>query len=126
MKKVTVLSFLLTFLVASVVFAGAVAAAFKWDETQHNFGKIQQGKPVTAEFTFTNAGQQPLIVSGARGSCGCTGVEYPKEPIMPGAAGVIKATFNAASAGSFNKTVTVESNAEAGAVYLEIRGEVVE
>lgn len=126
MKKVTLFSFLLVFFVASVVFASAVAAAFSWGQTQHNFGKIQQGKPVVAEFKFDNSGQNPLIISNARGSCGCTGVEYPKEPIMPGASGVIKATFNAANVGAFNKTVTVESNAESGVVYLEIRGEVVE
>ena len=126
MKKVTLFSFLLAFFVASVVFASAVAAAFSWSQTKHNFGKIQQGKPVVAEFKFDNSGQNPLIISNARGSCGCTGVEYPKDPIMPGASGVIKATFNAANVGAFNKTVTVESNAESGVVYLEIRGEVVE
>jgi len=126
MKKVTLFSFLLAFSVASAVFASAVAAAFSWSQKQHNFGKIQKGKPVVAEFKFDNSGQNPLIISNARGSCGCTGVEYPKEPIMPGASGTIKATFNAASVGAFNKTVTVESNAESGVVYLEIRGEVVE
>ncbi|WP_428658268.1 DUF1573 domain-containing protein [Runella sp.] len=124
MKKVTLLSFIL-FFAASVVFASAVAAAFKWVETEHNFGQITQGKPVTAEFKFTNQGQAPLVINKAYGSCGCTGVEYPKEPIMPGASGIIKATFNAANVGTFNKTVTVESNAESGLVTLNIHGEVV-
>jgi hypothetical protein len=45
---------------------------------------------------------------------------------MPGASGTIKATFNAAAAGSFNKTVTVESNAEGGTVTLSIQGEVIQ
>lgn len=124
MKKVTLLSFIL-FFAASVVFASAVAAAFKWVETEHNFGQITQGKPVTAEFKFTNKGEAPLVINKAYGSCGCTGVEYPKEPIMPGASGIIKATFNAANVGTFNKTVTVESNAESGLVTLNIHGEVV-
>ena len=126
MKKVTFLSFLLVLTVASVVFASAVAAAFNWVETDHNFGQIKQGKPVTAEFKFTNRGEHPLIINKAYGSCGCTGVEHPKTPIMPGASGVIKATFNAANAGTFNKTVTVESNAEGGLVTLNIHGEVVQ
>ncbi|MFN8344112.1 MAG: DUF1573 domain-containing protein [Spirosomataceae bacterium] len=126
MKKVTFLSFALTLLTASFLFANVLAAAFNWVETDHNFGQIKQGKPVTAEFKFTNRGQDPLIISKAYGSCGCTGVEYPKEPVMPGATGTIKATFNAAAAGSFNKTVTVESNAESGLVTLNIRGEVVQ
>jgi len=126
MKKVTFLSLALTFFVASLVFANVLAAAFNWVETDHNFGQIKQGKPVTAEFKFTNKGQDPLVISKAYGSCGCTGVEYPKEPIMPGVSGVIKATFNAAAAGTFNKTVTVESNAEGGLVTLNIHGEVVQ
>ncbi len=126
MKKSIFLSSLLALGVASVVFAGTVLSAIKWVETEHNFGKITKGKPATAEFKFTNAGTEPLIISNARGSCGCTGVEFPKEPLMPGASGIIKATFNAAYAGPFNKSVTVESNAEAGTVVLQIRGEVVE
>ncbi|MEZ4904174.1 MAG: DUF1573 domain-containing protein [Spirosomataceae bacterium] len=125
MKKVTMLSLLMTVFVASFVFAKVLAAAFGWVETDHNFGQIKQGKPVTAEFKFTNKGGDPLIISNAYGSCGCTGVDYPKVPIMPGASGIIKATFNAASAGAFSKTVTVESNAEGGMTTLNIHGEVI-
>ncbi|AXE17433.1 DUF1573 domain-containing protein [Runella rosea] len=123
MKKVTLL-FLFLMVTASLVFAGAAVAAFGWTETDHNFGQITQGKPVTAEFAFTNKGAAPLIIRKAYGSCGCTGVDYPKQPIMPGASGTIKATFNAAAVGTFNKTVTVESNAEGGLVTLNIHGEV--
>lgn len=101
-------------------------ATFRWTETTHNFGKIRKGTPVTASFEFTNTGSQPLIVSKATGSCGCTGVEYPKEAIQPQQKGVIKATFNAAVAGPFTKSVTVESNAESGLVVLHIQGEVIE
>ncbi|MCU0341518.1 MAG: DUF1573 domain-containing protein [Spirosomaceae bacterium] len=126
MKKVTIISSFLMLLVAGVVMASAVAAAFRWVETEHNFGQIKQGKPVTAEFAFTNTGEAPLVISKAYGSCGCTGVDYPKEPIMPGAKGIIKATFNAAAKGAFNKTVTIESNAETGFTTLNIKGEVTE
>ncbi len=126
MKKSIFLSSLLALGVVSVVFAGTLFSAIKWVETEHNFGKIAKNKPVTAEFKFTNTGTEPLIISNARGSCGCTGVEFPREPLMPGTSGVVKATFNAANVGTFNKSVTVESNAEAGTVVLQIQGEVVE
>lgn len=101
------------------------SALFKWGKTTHDFGRIAQGKPVTAEFTFTNTGELPLLINNAKGSCGCTGVDYPKEGIMPGQSGLIKATFNAAAFGAFNKSVTVESNAEGGATVLYVKGEVV-
>jgi Protein of unknown function (DUF1573) len=126
MKKTVLLSGFLSLVFASFVWASSILAAFQWVETEHNFGKITQGKPVTATFKFTNRGETPLIIKDARGSCGCTGVEFPKEPILPNTSGVINATFNAASAGAFNKTVTVESNAEGGMVVLSISGEVVQ
>lgn len=87
------------------------SALFNWGKTTHDFGRIVQGKPVTAEFTFTNTGELPLLINYAKGSCGCTGVDYPKAPILPGQSGVVKATFNAAASGAFNKSVLVESNA---------------
>ncbi|CCH55457.1 hypothetical protein BN8_04716 [Fibrisoma limi BUZ 3] len=117
-------SLLLMCAVAASTSAHRAAALFGWGQTSHNFGRIPQGKPVTATFEFTNKGEIPLVISNARGSCGCTGVEYPKAAVMPGQAGTIKATFNAASPGAFNKTVTVESNAEGGVATLYIKGEV--
>lgn len=115
---------LLALCVATLVIAGTLAS-FKWTETDHDFGKIPQGKPVTVEFQFTNAGSEPLIVSKATGSCGCTGVEFPKDPILPNKSGTIKATFNAAAVGPFTKSVTVESNADTGLTILQFKGEVV-
>ncbi|WP_020595648.1 DUF1573 domain-containing protein [Spirosoma panaciterrae] len=101
------------------------AALFNWKNATHDFGRIPQGKPVTVEFAFTNKGELPLVINRAQGSCGCTGVDYPKAPVMPGQAGIIKATYNAAAMGAFNKSVTVESNAEGGTVVLYFKGEVV-
>ncbi|GAB3992451.1 DUF1573 domain-containing protein [Spirosoma daeguense] len=100
-------------------------ALFNWRNATHDFGRIPQGKPVTVEFAFTNKGEMPLIINRAQGSCGCTGVDYPKGAVLPGQAGTIKATYNAAAMGAFNKTVTVESNAEGGSVVLHFKGEVV-
>ena len=116
---------LMTFLAMTVPHSTPPAALANWRSTVHDFGRIGQGKPVTAEFTFTNKGGLPLVISQAKGSCGCTGVEYPKEPIMPGQSGTIKATFNAAVTGAFNKSVTVESNAENSTQLLYVKGEVV-
>lgn len=99
-------------------------AAFKWGETTHDFGKIPQGKPVTVEFKFTNAGKVPLVLSTVSASCGCTTPEWTKDPVAPGKTGTIKATYNAAGVGAFNKSVTVNANVEGGATYLYIKGEV--
>ncbi|WP_077922727.1 DUF1573 domain-containing protein [Spirosoma sp. 209] len=123
MKRVLVIMVGLLALTASVAMVSR-AALFNWVKTAHDFGRIEQGKPVTAEFRFTNQGELPLLISQAKGSCGCTGVEFPKAAVMPGASGVIKATFNAAAVGQFSKSVFVESNAEGGTMTLYVKGEV--
>ncbi len=100
-------------------------AAFTWDASSHDFGKIKQNVPVTHEFKFTNTGKSPLIIVNAQPSCGCTTPDWTKTPVPPGGSGFIKATFNAAVAGPFNKTITVTANTQEGTTYLTIKGEVI-
>ncbi len=90
----------------------------------HDFGDIPQGKPVSVEFKFKNTGKTDLILAAVKPSCGCTTPEWPQEPIAPGQTGVIKATFNAANAGPFNKAITVTSNATEGTKRIFIKGNV--
>lgn len=100
-------------------------AAFKWQNTKYSFGKIKYNKPARATFTFVNEGNEPLIITHAQGSCGCTVAKYPKEPIMPGQKGEVTAVYNAAKMGSFHKTVTLTSNTANTTTVLSIHGEVV-
>lgn len=106
--------------------APKAAATFNWTATSFDFGKIEKGTPVTHEFTFTNAGNEPLIISSVQASCGCTVAEYTKDPIPAGETGFVKATYNAAKPGVFSKTVTINANTEDAVVLLTIKGEVVE
>jgi hypothetical protein len=99
----------------------AVAA---FDSQSFDFGKIKQGTPVTHEFKFTNNGGVPLIITNVQASCGCTTPDWSRDPIAPGGQGFIKATYSAASAGNFNKSVTVTANVDGGMVQLLIKGEV--
>lgn len=101
-------------------------AVFSWANTTHDFGKIKLNNPVTHEFTFTNTGDAPLVILTVKASCGCTVTEYTKIPIEPGAKGFVKATYNAAAVGVFNKTVTINANTDEGVVQLAIKGEVIQ
>jgi hypothetical protein len=101
-------------------------AAFAWDETVYDFGKIKLNEPVAHEFTFTNSGDEPLVIAAVKASCGCTVTEYTKDPIPAGGTGFVKATYNAAKAGVFSKTVTITANTSESTVLLTIKGEVVE
>ncbi len=102
----------------------AQKGTMKFAKETHDFGKIEQGKPVTHVFEFKNSGADPVVINDAQASCGCTKPNWTREPIMPGKTGSVSATFNAAAAGQFTKTVTVTSNAEAGQTVLYLKGEV--
>lgn len=104
--------------------AAKPVSGMTWSTTTIDFGKIEQGKPVTAVFEFTNPSMVPLIISSVRPTCGCTVADYPKEPIQPGKSGKITTTYNAASSGMITKTIIVSSNASEGNTTLVIKAEV--
>jgi hypothetical protein len=108
------------------VYSKFAEAAFNWTATTFDFGKIKQNKAVSHEFKFTNTGDAALVISSVQASCGCTVTDYSKDPIMPGAEGFVKATYNAAKLGQFSKTVTVNANTDDAIVQLTINGEVTE
>jgi len=94
-------------------------------DTLHEFGQIHAGEVVTYDFTFTNTGKTPLVITNAYGSCGCTVPSYPREAIAPGASNVIKVTFNSAGKeGHQNKTVYIRTNTLRSTENLYITAEV--
>jgi hypothetical protein len=77
-----------------------------------DYGTVAANSDGKREFVFTNNGNKPLIITNATGSCGCTIPSYSKEPIAPGAKGVIGVKYDTSRAGQpFTKTVTITSNA---------------
>ena len=98
------------------------APVARYDKTVFDFGDLTQNQPGTASFTLSNEGKEPLIISAARASCGCTNLNYAKDPILPGKSTTISVTYNAAALGSFSKTITVTTNADEQPVVLQIKG----
>ena len=96
-----------------------------FDKLVHDYGTIEKGGDGNSVFTFTNKGQKPLVLSNVRASCGCTVPQWPREPIVPGEQGEIKVKYNTRSTGSFNKSITVSSNAANSMVRLRIKGKVI-
>ena len=95
-------------------------------ETSYDFGEIQQGESVTHDFILKNTGNADLIISAAKGSCGCTVPEWPKNPIIKGEEATIKVTFNSAGkSGKQNKTVTLVTNAIPNTKVITITGNVI-
>jgi hypothetical protein len=97
-----------------------------FEEETFDFGELPEGPKVETEFNFTNTGTEPLIISNAKGSCGCTVPSWPKTPIAPGETGVIKVVYNTARRPcKFTKTITLTSNAATPTKVIKIRGSVV-
>ncbi len=89
-----------------------------------DYGTIDYNGDGVREFVFTNTGKEPLIITRAKGSCGCTVPTWPKEPIMPGQKGTIKVKYATNRAGKFTKTITISSNAKTASKRLTIKGTV--
>lgn len=93
--------------------------------TDWDYGKIEKASTGVRFFKFSNTGTAPLVISAAKGSCGCTVPSYPKEPIMPGEAGYIKVKYDTKRVGAFTKYVTLTTNATSNTTTrLKITGTV--
>src|SRR5690554_101937 len=58
-------------------------AKIEFEKETHDYGTIDQYADGNCEFVFKNTGNEPLVISSAKGSCGCTVPSWPREPIAP-------------------------------------------
>jgi archaellum component FlaG (FlaF/FlaG flagellin family) len=100
----------------------AIKVEITFDKTLHDFGTIPYEGDGSCTFTFKNTGKEPLVLSNVSSSCGCTVPEWPKDPVEPGATGVIKVKYNTRIPGNFGKSITVFSNAANSPIALQIKG----
>ena len=101
----------------------------EFTESTFDFGEVMEGDKVNHKYTFTNTGSEPLIISNAKGSCGCTVPNWPRNPIAPGETGEIDVTFDSKGKGKVggnlqSKRVTITANTDPANNYLTIKGKV--
>ncbi len=122
------ISLLLAFLISMpfVDQAQTAKSRIAFEKLQHNFGTFKEELGVqSVSFTFKNDGAVPLILNNVQASCGCTTPAWTREPVAPGAKGIIKVSYDPRNRpGVFNKTIRVSSNAENADVVLTILGDV--
>ena len=108
---------------SSSMTSSSESPVMSFDKTLHDFGTIQEGETVETVFTFTNSGKSDLIIVDARGSCGCTVPEYPKNtPIPPGESGKIRVSFDSSNKPNMQqKTVTISANTDSGRETIRIK-----
>jgi len=96
---------------AQQVVGAQAGAKIEFSKDVHDYGNVKYGGNGVCTFTFKNTGTEPLIISQAKGSCGCTVPEWTTDPIAPGETGTITVKYNTEKVGPINKNVTVMSNA---------------
>jgi len=93
----------------------------KFEEYAHDFGMLNEGDKVYHKFKFKNTGTTPLIIENARGSCGCTVPQWPREPIAPGESGEIEVSYDSKNRkGKQTKSVSITANTEPRITKLNI------
>ena len=70
------------------------APSLHFDHVSYNFGKIPKGQTVSHDFTFTNAGNEKLVITNVQPTCSCTVAITSSKELLPGAKGAIKVTFD--------------------------------
>lgn len=137
MKKQLIFASALVLLTSNILMAQALpneespvqltTTAITFDESEFNFGKVAVGEKVQHIYRFTNTGDEPLVLSNARGSCGCTVPSWPKDPIQPGGSGAIVVEFDTkGKMGPQVKQVTISANTDPAQTIVYIKGEVFE
>ena len=104
-------------------------ASITFNEKEFEFPPMEQGENVVHSFYFVNSGDSPLVLTEVKGSCGCTGVNYPKKPILPGQKGKIDAEVSTSTKSvgrTFKVRVYVSSNAIENKVTLALKGTPIE
>lgn len=111
---------------AAVALTAAAQPRFTSNTEMHNFGQIEWKHPVSVQYTITNTGDQPLVLTEVEPDCACSVAQWTKTPIAPGEKGMVNVTFDAEALGHFHKSVAIYSNVEPHLVYLKFSGEVVQ
>ena len=100
----------------------------EFETSTYDFGTIQEGEKVQYAYKFKNTGAEPLVISNAKGSCGCTVPNWPREPIAPGGTAEIMVEFDSKGKGKEGgqkqtKRVTVTANTDPANTFLTITGD---
>ena len=97
-------------------------AKIEFKEETIDYGEIAKGSDGVRVFEFTNTGDEPLVITNVKSSCGCTIPKKPDAPILPGETGEIQVKYDTNRVGPIRKAITVTSNADTPTKVLKIKG----
>ena len=94
------------------------------EKTVVDYGEIKQVDDPLRKVSFTNTGTEPLLITNAKGSCGCTVPTWPREPILPGESSEIEIRYDTKRLGPINKTIKLTTNDPTGQYVVRITGRI--
>ena len=118
-------SFITLYAIAATALTAVAQPRFTSNTETYDFGQIEWKHPVTVQYSITNTGDRPLVLTEVEPDCACSVAQWTKTSIAPGAKGTVNVTFDAEALGHFNKSVAIYCNAQPHLVYLKFNGEVV-
>ncbi|MBT8189775.1 MAG: DUF1573 domain-containing protein [Saprospiraceae bacterium] len=98
----------------------------QFESTTVDYGTINKNSEPLRTLSFTNTGDEPLVIKSAKGSCGCTVPTFPREPIMPGESSVIEIRYSTNRLGKINKTVKITTNEGTQPHILKVVGNILD
>jgi hypothetical protein len=107
----------------AIQFVAHAQAHLKVTDAKKNFGFVKKGEVVKISYTFTNTGNQPLIITDAKVECSCTTVDFPRQPITPNQTSTITVSFDTKSVyDRQDRTVEIISNAKNSSQKIRFKG----
>lgn len=88
-----------------------------------SLGRFNWQEEQKAQFMIYNVGNRPLVINDVTTSCGCTSVDYSKQPVSPGDSVSLQVAYKADHPEHFDKTITVYCNTNPSLIRLRIIGD---
>lgn len=95
----------------------------KIKEQAISLGRFNWQAEQKAQFVIYNIGNKPLVINDVTTTCGCTSVDYSKQPIRYGDSLLLQVTYKADHPEHFDKTITVYCNTMPSLIPLKITGD---
>jgi len=95
----------------NVVKEPAAGPKLQIEKTEHNFGKVKEGKVLDWSVNVKNTGNSLLEIKDVKTSCGCTAAVLSGNKLKPGESGNLKIEFDTSNrSGQTSRTITLFTN----------------
>ena len=111
-------------LMAQDVASSEKEGVFEFQSEIIDYGYVKKNSEGTRQFVFKNIGNAAIVISQVKTSCGCTVVNKPDKPILPGEMSQLTVNYSTNKIGAFSKKISVSSNASEKTKILKIQGTV--